>query len=73
MGWALRKIHDVKVLIQEAIERDNRFVAFLPICQKITEYYIETRYPTGFKPDLHQEDLQNDLVVIRELISLIRT
>jgi HEPN domain-containing protein len=46
-SWPLRRIHDLEVLIQEAITRDNDFSPFLSSCQKITEYYIESRYPLG--------------------------
>ena len=46
-GWKLRRIHDLEVLILEATARDYDFASFLAPCQRITEYYIETRYPIG--------------------------
>jgi HEPN domain-containing protein len=45
-GWSLRRIHDLEVLISEAADRDEDFAEFLEPCQRITEYYIESRYPT---------------------------
>lgn len=70
-GWHLRRIHDLEVLVQEAIARDTEFAHFLASCQKITEYYIETRYPIGIHTSLQRESLQADLNTTRALISLI--
>lgn len=37
-AWSLRRIHDLEILIQEAISRDIDFAPFLNTCQQITEY-----------------------------------
>lgn len=71
-GWSLRRIHDLEVLLQEAIARDADFAAFLPACQRITEYYIETRYPMGFSTPLQPDTLEADLQMLYDLIALIR-
>jgi HEPN domain-containing protein len=71
-GWSLRRIHDLEVLLQEAIARDADFAAFLPPCQRITEYYIETRYPMGFSTPLQPDTLEADLQTLYALIKLIR-
>ncbi len=71
-GWSLRRIHDLEVLIQEAIERDADFAPFLALCQEITEYYIETRYPMGVHTPFQRETLETNLETTRELIALIR-
>ena len=71
-GWSLRRIHDLEILLQEAITRDTDFAAFLPPCQRITEYYIETRYPMGFSTPLEPDTLKDDLQTLYTLISLIR-
>lgn len=70
-GWPLRRIHDLEALIQEAIARDADFAPFLAPCQKITEYYIETRYPLGVYTPLQRDDLETDLDTVRALIGLI--
>ncbi len=72
-GWNLRRIHDLEVLLQEAIARDADFAAFLPSCQRITEYYIETRYPMGFSTPLEPDTLKDDLKTLYTLILLIRS
>jgi HEPN domain-containing protein len=71
-GWSLRRIHDLEILLQEAIARDADFAAFLPSCQRITEYYIETRYPMGFSTPLLPDTLEDDLRILYALIALIR-
>jgi len=71
-GWPLRRIHDLEVLIQEAIVHDPDFAPFLALCQRITEYYIETRYPIGVHTSFQQDALKVELNIVRTLIMLIR-
>ena len=70
-SWPLRRIHDLEVLIQEAITRDNDFSPFLSSCQKITEYYIESRYTLGIYTTLTNKSLKRDLETVRQLVILI--
>ena len=72
VGWPLRRIHDLEILLQEAIARDADFVRFLAACQRITEYYIEARYPIGVTTPLQRAALEADLRMTRDLIALIR-
>lgn len=72
-GWSLRRIHDLELLVQEAIARDDDFSAFLTPCQRITEYYIETRYPLGLPTSFDPPQLERDLEAVRDLIALIKT
>ena len=46
-GWRLQRIHDLEILVQEAIQYDADFSPFVPDCQAIMAYYIGTRYPVG--------------------------
>ena len=71
-GWSLRRIHDLEVLVQEAIAYDPAFAPFLAPCQQITEYYIESRYPIGNPTFLDHFALEADLVVVQDLVRLIR-
>ncbi len=72
-GWPLRRIHDLEVLIGEATERDEDFQVFLAPCQRITEYYIETRYPTGLFTPLEASILSADLAVVQDLARLVQS
>jgi len=71
-GWSLQRTHDLEVLLQEATDQDTDFARFLAACQRITEYYIESRYPVGVKTPFQQAALEADLRTTRELITLIR-
>jgi HEPN domain-containing protein len=71
-GWPLRRIHDLEVLILEAISRDSDFSEFLAPCQHITEYYIESRYPMGVATPLDRPTLDSDLATVQTLIALIQ-
>lgn len=70
-GWTLQRIHDLEVLIREAIDRDHDFAEFLEPCQRITEYYIETRYPTGLFTLFERTVLEEDLRLTHALRSVI--
>ena len=71
-GWPLRRIHDLEILLQETVNYEQSFAPFLESYQKITEYYIETRYPLGVYTPLQRESLQADLKTTQDLIALIR-
>lgn len=71
-GWSLRRIHDLEILLQEAIQVDEAFRRFWADCQRITEFYIESRYPTGFFTILEEGELRSDLATTEALIDLIR-
>jgi HEPN domain-containing protein len=70
-GWTLRRIHDLEVLIGEAIDRDEDFATFLEPCQRITEYYIESRYPTGLFSVFEVDQLKDDVTIVKELAEVI--
>jgi HEPN domain-containing protein len=71
-AWPLRRIHDLEILLQQAIAQDADFAPFLAACQRITEYYIEARYPIGVTTPFQRVALQADLDTTRDLIALIR-
>ena len=71
-GWTLRRVHDLELLMQEAIAHDDDFAPYLTSCQRITEYYIETRYPIAIFTPFQRETLEADLRTTRSLIALIR-
>ncbi len=71
-GHPLRRIHDLEILLQQAASQDTNFAQFLAACQRITEYYIEARYPIGVATSFQQADLQADLDTTRALIALIQ-
>jgi HEPN domain-containing protein len=73
VGQPLRRIHDLEVLVQEATAHDTSFGAFVADCQRITEYYIESRYPVGVTTTFQPATLEIDLQVTHNLVELIRS
>jgi len=46
-GWELKKIHDLELLITEAMNFDDEFQKYLDFGRKLTAFYYEERYPPG--------------------------
>jgi HEPN domain-containing protein len=71
-GWSFERIHDLEALIEEASARDAEFAPFLATCQRITEYYIEGRYPIGLPSALTHNEVVASLEDARQLAALVR-
>jgi len=72
-GWTLKKIHDLEELLTEAMKIDKDFERFLPDCQRITQYYIESRYPLEPPAEYSEKEMKDSLKVTEQLIKKIRT
>lgn len=70
-GWSFKRIHDLEALIEEALARDAEFAPFLAICQRITEYYIEGRYPIGLTLSLTHDEVAASLEDAKRLAVLL--
>jgi HEPN domain-containing protein len=46
-GWGLKKIHDLELLVTEAISFDDEFQKYLDFGRKLTAFYYEEQYPPG--------------------------
>jgi len=72
-GWKLRRIHDLEILINEAVKYDPSFEKFRIPCQKINLYYMEERYPFVFASELNEHEVKDSLVAARDIIVKIKT
>jgi len=70
-GITPRRTHDLEDLIESVIEVDSEFQTLLGDCQRITEYYIEARYPTGVTTSLQTEALETDFRVALHIAALV--
>lgn len=70
-GWPLRRIHDLEVLLNEAITHDDRFQKYLDACIMVREFYVEERYPFIDSPPPARQDLEAALEAIREMTTFI--
>ena len=70
-GWKLKKIHDIEMLLTEAIEFDKSFEEFLDFGRKLTAFYHENRYPPGSIIEISKNDakemLNTSLVMIKKI------
>ncbi len=70
-GWKLRKIHDLKVLLDEATKHDPLFSQYYDLLDILTQYYFEEKYPFG-EIEASLEDVENGLEDIQGLIDFIK-
>jgi len=71
-GWKLRRIHNLETLLNETITYDSSFEEFRTACQKITQYYIEERYPFTMRSELTGEEIKESLSIAVRMIEKIR-
>lgn len=72
-GWELEKIHDLVRLIRESCRFDNSFEQFISAMEKITDFYIESRYPIGYEVEYTFEEIEGAIKTadsIRKLINM---
>ena len=71
-GWKLEKIHDLVKLLEEAIKIDKSFNRFVVPMRKITNFYFESRYPTGYKVEYTRQELKKAINESKDMINLIK-
>jgi HEPN domain-containing protein len=72
-GWELERIHDLEVLLNEALAYDPSLESFRAICQKVTGFYLLERYPFIVEAGLTEDDVRNSLKQVKGLIERLRT
>ena len=72
-GWELERIHDLEVLLNEALAYDPSLEPFRAVCQKITGFYFVERYPFVVEAGLTTEDVRTSMEQVRGLIERLRT
>ena len=71
-GWELERIHDLEVLLNEALAYDPSLEPFRAVCQKVTGFYFVERYPFVVEAGLTAEDVRTSLEQVRGLIERLR-
>ena len=69
-GWKLRRTHDLIDLLNEAVIQDKELEDFRFLCEKVTEHYIEERYPfitSKLRKDEVEDSLRNAVEFIHKL------
>ena len=71
-GWELERIHDLEVLLNEALAYDPSLESFRAVCQKVTGFYLLERYPFIVEAGLTEGDVRNSLKQVKGLIERLR-
>ena len=71
-GWDLEKIHDLVRLIRESCRFDKSFEQFIPAMEKITDFYIESRYPIGYEVEYTLEEIEVAIKTADSIRNLIK-
>jgi len=71
-GWKLKRIHDLEVLLNDALKYEEALETHRSLCQKITGYYVIDRYPLPSAPTLTREEVQESVVEAVQLIQRLR-
>lgn len=70
-GWKLRKIHELETLLNDTIDYEPSFEEFRQECLKITDYYVEERYPFTVTSELVEKEIEHSLQVAKRIIDKI--
>ena len=71
-GWKLERTHDLEDLLDYAIDFDAGLEEFRSLCQEITEYYLEERYPMMVSSCLTVEEISVKIIHAKQFIDRIR-
>jgi HEPN domain-containing protein len=72
-GWTLRRIHDLEVLLNEAVVFDAAMEKHREVLQKISGLYFLERYPLVMESGLSETEMKELLHSVRSLFETIRT
>lgn len=61
-GWRLKRIHELELLLEEAITFNPSLINFRQICEKISTYYFTERYPQTLDSGITAEDVKEDML-----------
>lgn len=69
-GWKLIKIHDLKKLLDKAVNYNVKFKEFYDLLDKITGYYFEERYPI-IDSGIELSEIEKDYNEVQKIIKII--
>ena len=71
-GWNLRRIHDLEDLLEEAFTYDGTLAQFMPLCRRVTSYYVLDRYRFLSDSGPSQEEVEEQVAEAKRLIERLR-
>lgn len=67
----LRKIHDLAALLENCVQINSSFSSFQEECDKITQFYVETRYP-GVRIAVDEKDAAEALSAAKGIFNFVK-
>ncbi len=71
-GWKLKKTHDLRGLIAEAVDYDPGFTDYQDFARKATAHYLENRYPPTLPVEYPREEMAAMLEQAEKLVARIK-
>jgi HEPN domain-containing protein len=71
-GWELKRIHDLEVLLNDALKYEGTLEQFRSFCQRVTGYYIIDRYPLPSTAELTNKEVQSSMTETEKFINSLR-
>ncbi len=71
-GWQLKKTHDLRDLIDRAIEYDAGFGEYVGMARLLTAMYIEDRYPSGLPENYPRKEIAGLMEQAEKLVYKIK-
>lgn len=71
-GWELKRIHDLEVLLNDALKYEITLEQFRSLCQKISGYYVIDRYPLPSAASLTKKEVQLSMDEAKKLIKRLK-
>ena len=69
-GWKLVKTHDVKLLLDEAVNYEDQLKEFYDLATLLKGYYLEERYPLG-STEVSLDDIKKSFSAMTLFVKII--
>jgi HEPN domain-containing protein len=70
-GWSLRRIHNLEVLLNEAVSFATELERFRDLCEKATDFYTLERYPFFSSTGITPQEVRNLRPLLQNMIDVI--
>ena len=70
-GWKLKRLHDLEILLNDAIKYKTEFEMFRNVCQQISIFYFTERYPYFMDTAIDEKDVNDAFLIVKKLVIII--
>ena len=71
-GWKLKRIHDLEILLNDALKYESTLEEFRDLCQTITDYYLVDQYPLPASATLIASQVEKSLDQARKFMARLQ-